>query len=352
MPSTSTNQRSDKPSGQPSERLLSSPRHLFVIMAISAAAIVIVGLVVLAIGVYSAHWRSPTVKTVSRLVPLPTATVNGQWLSYYNFLDAIDTLNISLSKPEVLRASGFSTKPTLGQLQTLVLERMVKDAIVEQLAAKRGVVVTPAALDAEIKKLTSQTGSPADVEQQIRALYGWDLNTFSQRVVKPFLIRQRLQESISADDKINADQIKAAESAWQRVKAGKEDFKVLAAELNQDSTKNTEGDLGIFGRGERVQALEDAVFALEVGQTSGIVRTVEGFHILKLLEKIPADPASDQGERVHAAHIFILAKQLDQWLFEQTKQQRVTILLSGYQWDSANARVIASKAPLPESSTP
>lgn len=63
-----------------------------------------------------------------------------------------------------------------------------------------------------------------------------------------------------------------------------EDFGKVAAEYSIDGTRRRSGDLGYFGRGVMVRDFEKAAFALEKGQTSGIVRTEFGYHIIKRLE--------------------------------------------------------------------
>jgi parvulin-like peptidyl-prolyl isomerase len=40
------------------------------------------------------------------------------------------------------------------------------------------------------------------------------------------------------------------------------------------------GDLGMFGPGQMQKPFEDATFALEVGQMSGIVHSDSGFHLI------------------------------------------------------------------------
>jgi parvulin-like peptidyl-prolyl isomerase len=63
-------------------------------------------------------------------------------------------------------------------------------------------------------------------------------------------------------------------------------FESLAS-LYSDCPDN-DGDLGWFPRGEMVEEFENAVFALEPNQLSGIIRSPFGFHIAKLYERKPA----------------------------------------------------------------
>lgn len=319
-------------------------RRLLIVFVVGLIGVVVVGLLTLSIGVYAADWNSNVIKQIVRFVPLPAASVNGRWRPYYDFMDAVSTLEYSFSQPSVLQASGLTTKPTSQQVRTMVLDRMVKEELVRQLARRRNVTVSQADLQAEMNKLVEQSGDTAAVAAQIKQLYNWDLETFRQRVVEPYLLRQRLQESIGTDESINAAEAERAQQLLERVQPGTEDFQAIAREVNEDVTKSSGGDLGIFSRGQRDPALEAAAFSLEVGQVSGLVRTSEGWHILKVLEKIPADEPSGEGERVHVAHLFISAKPLDQWLFEQAQQQGVMVFVPGFRWDSRSAEIVPKTA--------
>lgn len=66
--------------------------------------------------------------------------------------------------------------------------------------------------------------------------------------------------------------------------AAGESFARLAEQYSIDGSRKHGGDLGWFGHGMMVKPFEDAAFALEKGQVSGLVKTQFGYHIIKRLE--------------------------------------------------------------------
>lgn len=79
-----------------------------------------------------------------------------------------------------------------------------------------------------------------------------------------------------------------ADSIAARLRAG-EDFARLAQELSEDpSSARNNGDLGFIPASALEKAepqLKQAILSLQPGQISGIVRTRDGYHILKLVER-------------------------------------------------------------------
>ena len=62
------------------------------------------------------------------------------------------------------------------------------------------------------------------------------------------------------------------------------DFATLAIEWSDGPFGKRGGDLGWFQKGQMVPQFDDTAFALSKGETSGIVESIHGFHVIRRLE--------------------------------------------------------------------
>ncbi len=101
-------------------------------------------------------------------------------------------------------------------------------------------------------------------------------------------------------DRIKKKAYQLAQQLLDSIKNGA-DFAALAKKYSDDpGSAKKGGDLGFVKKGIFYPEFESAAFSLEVGETSDIVESPVGYHIIQLLER--------RGESIHTRHILIKPK--------------------------------------------
>jgi parvulin-like peptidyl-prolyl isomerase len=222
------------------------------------------------------------------------ATVNGQPIT-------VDSFRAELARFEAGRtALGFEVADQ-GSYEQQVLDLLIEQELIRQLAGAQGIAVTDAEVDAVINGMIADTGqeyfdawlaesyyTPEEFREVIRL----DLTT--QQLIAPIVDGiPTVTEQVHARH-ILVNTQSQAEEVLARLQAG-EDFGALAAEYSVDVTaRDNGGDLGWFPRGGLlVPEVEEAAFGLQPGQTSGAVQSALGFHVIQTLEFDPARPVEE-----------------------------------------------------------
>jgi peptidyl-prolyl cis-trans isomerase C len=90
------------------------------------------------------------------------------------------------------------------------------------------------------------------------------------------------------DDQI-AEKRKLIDSLHERAVRG-EDFTQLVKSYSEDPGASDNNGIYTFPRGQMVPEFEAAAFSMQTNQISDVVTTRFGYHVIKLLQKIPAEP--------------------------------------------------------------
>ena len=159
-----------------------------------------------------------------------------------------------------------------------------------------------------------------------REATGFDEADFRE-LLESSLYKEKLEEAIKAGVPTRAEQIHAhhillktreeAEDVLARLQKG-EDFATLATALSEDSSnKDDSGDLGWFPRGQMVPEFEQAAFALQPGELSGVLETNFGFHVIQVLER------EDDRELDAAALQTVQGAAVDNWFAQRRQSEDV-----------------------------
>jgi parvulin-like peptidyl-prolyl isomerase len=246
---------------------------------------------------------APSATPAPTLTPVPTATseplaltVNGQNIT----LAAYDR---ELARCQAGKTSAGADS---GDCPAAVLSQLTKEAVVEQAAAAAGITVAPSEVDAALNKITASLGGPGALSDWLAA-NKYEASEF-RLALQDDLLRARMADKIAAGVGPNAEQVHAreilvttadrADAIQAKLRAGA-DFATMALQYSRDlSSRAGGGDLGWFPRGVlTVPEVEQAAFALQPGQTSGVIHTALGYHIVQVLDRDPQRPLSPAAEQ-------------------------------------------------------
>jgi peptidyl-prolyl cis-trans isomerase C len=268
-------------------------------------------------------------KPMPAQIPPVLARVNGEAIKKWEFDDAVRRIEARAGSPvptekrdEVLRGvldqlvayhliAQESRSRKMGPTDADVDARIaqIKGSFPSEDAFQKGIQAqgltvdefrAQARLSLEVAKFleTEVASKVAVTESEVDAFYKQNLDRFKQdESVRARHILIGVPQTAPADAKSKARQ--TAQSVITQLKRGAA-FEEVARKMSSDTgSAQNGGDLGFFPKGQMTPAFEQAAFALKVGQTSGIVETPFGFHIIRVIERrdprtAPFDEVSGQ----------------------------------------------------------
>lgn len=256
----------------------------------------------------------PPPKPVPQQIPPVVARVNGEEISRTEFDRAVKMLEAQAGGPvpaarrdEILRG---------------VLDNLVTYHVLTQEAQRRNMHATEQEVQARIAQVRQQFPNPQAFAAALKER-NIDEKMFEQNTRADITVGKLMQSEAAnaalvgeADAKDfydkNPDKFKqpeqvrashifkrvtpdappaakqkaraALEPVLKEVKAGG-DFAALARKHSEDGSAQAGGDLNFFGRGQMVPAFEKVAFGMNPGETSDIIESQFGLHIIKVTER-------------------------------------------------------------------
>jgi peptidyl-prolyl cis-trans isomerase C len=267
---------------------------------------------------------TPTATPTVTPTPIPLAArVNGEGIPLSEFEHEI-------ARFEQAQNHLGNDLDTLGDYRRFVLQSMIEERVAAQAASAMGRSILDEQVDSVLADSLRAREGDAGFEAWLQENF-YTREEFREAVRRQLLV-QSATDAVAAQVPVTAEQVHArhilvgnldlANSLREQILAGK-NFGELALTFSQDfSTSIRGGDLGWFPRGVlTVTELEEAAFSLPVGQTSQVIQSRIGYHLLQTLEREAARPLSSSALET------LRRRAVEAWLAQQMQTAQVEIFI-------------------------
>lgn len=260
-------------------------RHKLVVNAIiiSIAALLVMG----GTGywlLYKAQNTSDFMYRVTKVIPAPVASIDGQAVRYSEYLMKFRSNLHYLVEKEQVDISTEDGKRQVEFIKDQAMKDSIADAYADKIADEKNLIVTNAELETYLKQ--QRQSSDGDVSEStynavILDYYGWSPDEY-QQAMKTKLLRQKVAYEVD-------DQAKAvSDTVSKLVTAANPDLNAITASINTENEK-----MAVFWPSALVPianqdgGLASTAAKLEVNQVSKAIKTTngDGYYFVKLLEK-------------------------------------------------------------------
>lgn len=259
-------------------------RHKLVFNAI----IITVATLIVLIGVgywqlYSAQNTSDFMYRVTRVVPVPVASIDGENVAYSDYLMKYRSSIHYLESKERVNLKTEDGKRQSDFVKQQAMEDSLADAYANKLAKKLNVTVTAADLQTFLKQQRGSGDgevSEATYDAVILDYYGWSHDEY-EHAMKTKLLRQKVAFAIDTDATTTSKQVADA------ITAGNVNLKSVAESINGTAKVQTiYGALGWVPKTNQDGGLAAAASKLQVGGVSSAIKstTGEGYYYVRLIE--------------------------------------------------------------------
>jgi len=313
-----------------------SNRKVKITTVLYAFAILIIASIILAgILIYGFGMDNQVTQKAAQIFPYPAAVIDGvNFISLNSVetnLQAVKRFYENQDFGSIGLKVDFTTPDGQKRLKVKekdLLTKMIENRIIEILANKNGIVLTKDAITQEVNKQLAQYGSQEDLTNNLQRLYGWNINDFEEKIVKPDMYKSMLAEKLKQTDPGGAQAKAKIEQAAADLKA-KKDFADAAKNYSDGDSAKNGGELGWFSADQMLPELSVVAFSMKNGEISDVIKSSLGYHIIQLEDK-----KSENGvNEVRLRQIFVRTESFPDWLLEQEKNIKIYIPLKDFYWN-------------------
>ena len=246
------------------------------------------------------------------------ARVNGQPIYLDAFQKQLTQTEQALAEQGIL-LEGTDGDAQRAQIRENVLKGLIEQALIEQAAAAMQIKVADEELEASLQASASQSSQTMEAWLAENNMTMDELREMQRSQLITAKVIQQLSELVpTTAEQVHARHIftmdrAKADAAMAQLAAG-ETFAAIAQQVSEDfSTAPNGGDLGWFPRETPMMppAVMDVAFSLEPGQTSEVIESEVGFHIVRVEAREDSRPLTQD------MLIYVRQKAFQTWLDQQ-----------------------------------
>ena len=264
--------------------------------------------------------ESPTPSASATPTPLPVpaaAIVNGEVIPLSYFEHEVQRYKASFSEGETL--------PSDAEISEHVLNTLIEQQLLSQVARASGYTFTDQMLEEKIANLLAELGSGSALTSWMQANFYDDAEFRMALRLGSEAAWQRDQIAASVPDaveQVRARQIFSRTAEEAQYALASLNSGVSFDELAWRYSLETGGELGWFPRGYLLfPAIEEVAFSLPVGLHSEIIQTEIGYHIIEVMEHVDSYPLTTD------AKLSLQAKALADWLQAERAKAQIEITM-------------------------
>lgn len=162
---------------------------------------IIAALIVFGVALYQFKYQAPWVKSAVRVVPAPFGIVGYHPLFMSEYFGDVEALAHFYRQQD----QTLVPVPSEADVRLIARENVVRRALLNDLARQYGIWVTSAEVEQTMNEVVGEAQSREQVAQNIKSLWGWSIDEFKQKVLRPYVIRERLLEVLQQDPVISRE---------------------------------------------------------------------------------------------------------------------------------------------------
>jgi hypothetical protein len=174
-------------------------KKFFIILGVLIAALLVLGgIAAIGSAVFVARSDHAVIRQISGRLPIPAARLGQKTILYRDFLAERDTVKFFLNS-EAAKEQGVDTAFDVSTEKNL-LEKMLQDAALEELAEQKNITVTEEELRSFFAEVVLTAASTtADIGSYLLKNFGWSEEDFRQQVLRLDILGQRLAAELAKD---------------------------------------------------------------------------------------------------------------------------------------------------------